>query len=167
MDIPNYNFEFVPTPLNAGGVGMYIDNCLKYIVVENISNEAFQALWIEISLPKRSNIICGVIYRQHNSPESFLKYFEETIETFSHSGKIIYIMGDININPFRFESCNLTPTIDKPTRVYNNSATLIDNIFVNKLDDHILSGNIISDISDHFSQFRISIHSKRHQTRLM
>ena len=89
-------------------------------------------------------------------------------------------MGDININPLRFESCNyahnflislqslnLTPTIDKPTRVYNNSATLIDNIFVNKLDDHILSGNIISDISDHFSQFRISVHSKRHQTRLM
>ena len=57
MDIPNYNFEFVPTPLNAGGVGMYIDNSLKYTVVENISNEAFQALWIEISLPKRSNII--------------------------------------------------------------------------------------------------------------
>jgi hypothetical protein len=59
-------------------------------------------------------------------------------------------MGDININLLRFESCNyaqnfqislqslnLTPTIDKPTRVYNNSATLIDNIFVNKLDDHI------------------------------
>jgi Fe-S oxidoreductase len=85
---------------------MYIDNCLKYIVVENISNEAFRALWIEISLPKRSNIICGVIYRQHNSPESFLKYLEETIEKFSHSGKIIYIMGDININPLRFESCN-------------------------------------------------------------
>ncbi len=168
MNIPNYNFEFVPTPLNAGGVGMYIDNCLKYTVVENISNEAFQALWIEISLPKRSNIICGVIYRQHNSPESFLKYFEETIEKFSHSGKTIYMTGDIDINLLRFESCNhaqnfltslqslnLTPTIDKPTRVYNNSATLIDNIFVNKLDDHILSGNIISDISDHFSQFCI------------
>ena len=76
MDIPNYNFEFVPTPLNAGCVSMYIDNCLKYTVVENISNEAFQALWIEISLAKRSNIICGVIYiyRQHNSPDSFLKY---------------------------------------------------------------------------------------------
>jgi hypothetical protein len=147
---------------------MYIDNCLKYTVVENISNEAFQALWIEISLPKRSNIICGIIYRQHNSPESFLKYFEENIEKFSHSGKTIYIMGDININHLRFESCNyaqnflislqslnLTPNIDKPTRVYNNSEILIDNIFMNKLDDHILSGNIISDISDHFSQFCI------------
>jgi hypothetical protein len=124
MDKPNYNFGFVPTPLNAGGVGMYIDNCLKYTVVENISNEAFLALWIEISLPKRYNIICGVIYRQHNSPESFLKYFEETIEKLT-----IYIMGDININLLRFESCNyahnflislqslnLTPTIDKPTQ---------------------------------------------------
>ena len=27
--IPNYNFEYVPTPLSAGGVGMYIDNGLK------------------------------------------------------------------------------------------------------------------------------------------
>ena len=73
---------------------MYIDNCLKYTVVENISNEAFQAFWIEISLPKRSNIIYGVIYRQHiNSPESFLKYFEETIEKVSHSGKTIYIIS--------------------------------------------------------------------------
>ena len=61
-------------------------------------------------------------------------------------------MDDININLLRFESCNyaqnlltslhslnLTPNIDKPARVYNNSATLIDNIFVNKLDDHIFS----------------------------
>ena len=32
--IPNYNFEYVPTPLSAGGVGMYIDNGLKYTVIE-------------------------------------------------------------------------------------------------------------------------------------
>ena len=48
------------------------------------------------------------------------------------------------------------PTIDKPTRVYNNSNTLIDNILTNKVDVEITSGNIISHISDHFSQFCIS-----------
>ena len=47
-------------------------------------------------------------------------------------------------------------TIDKPTRVYNNSATLIDNILTNKVDIEITSGNIISYISDHYSQFCIS-----------
>ena len=53
------------------------------------------------------------------------------------------------------ESFYLLPTIDKPTRVRNNSASLIDNIFVNNPDQVLISGNIITDVSDHFSQFCI------------
>ena len=62
-------------------------------------------------------------------------------------------MGDFNINLLKAQTCKcaqdflstlqsyaLTPTIDKPTRVCYNSATLIDNIFVNKIEDPILSG---------------------------
>jgi hypothetical protein len=41
---------------------------------------------------------CGVIYRQHNWPERFQAYFEETIEKLSASGKTIYVMGDFNTN---------------------------------------------------------------------
>jgi hypothetical protein len=67
-EIPNYNFECVPTPLSSGGVGMYIDKSLKYTIIEKNSNEAFQALWIEIQFTNKPNIICGVIYRQHNGP---------------------------------------------------------------------------------------------------
>ena len=47
------------------------------------------------------------------------------------------------------------PAIDKPTRVCQTSATLIDNIFLNNPDQVLSCGNIISDISDHFSQFCI------------
>ena len=74
-------------------------------------------------------------------------------------------MSDSNLNLLHFNSCNyvqdflltlqslnLTPTIDKPTRVYRNSATLIDNIFTNKVEENIISGNLISDVSDHFSR---------------
>ena len=57
---------------------------------------------------------------------------------------------------FTLQSLNLTPTIDKPTRVHRNSATLIDNIFTNKVEENIISGNLISDVSDHFAQFCIS-----------
>ena len=77
-------------------------------------------------------------------------------------------MGDFNIDLLKCEtsqishdfltslqSCYLIPTVDKPTRVHRNSATLIDNIFLNNPDQILLSGNIISDISDHFSQFSI------------
>ena len=77
-------------------------------------------------------------------------------------------MGDFNIDLLKCEtsqishvfltslqSCYLISTVDKPTRVYRNSATLIDNIFVNNPDEILLSGNIISDIYDLFSQFCI------------
>ena len=164
-----YNFEYVPTPPSAGGVGMYIDSDFKYEVLEKTSNEAFQALWVEIHFTNAANIICGVIYRQHNSPEIFLKYFEETVENLSISGKPIYIMSDTNLNLLHCNSCNyvqdflftsqslnLTPTIDKPTRGHRNSATLTDNNFTNKVAENIISGNLISDVSDHFTQFCIS-----------
>ena len=50
---------------------MYIDERFQYQTIEKCSNEAFQALFIELHLPKNANIICGVLYRQHNSRERF------------------------------------------------------------------------------------------------
>ena len=47
FSLPGYEFEFVPTPLAFGGVGMFIDETLHYTILEKTSNEAFQALWIE------------------------------------------------------------------------------------------------------------------------
>ena len=84
---PWYNFEFLPTPLSAGGVGMtmYIENDTKYTVIEKNSNEAFQALWVKLHFSNTANIICSIVYWQHNSPEQFQKYFKETSENLSAS----------------------------------------------------------------------------------
>ena len=165
-NIPGYVFECAPTPLASGGVGLFIDETLSYSVLEKISNEAFQSLWIEIPFVKTKSVICGVLYRQHNSPNRFQQYFDETIEKFTSSGKHVVIMGDFNIDLLKcdsssyshnfissLQSCYLIPTIDKPTRVRSSSATLIDNIFINNPEQVVTCGNIVSDISDHFSQF--------------
>ena len=61
------------------------------------------------------------------------------------------------------QSCFLI-SIDKQTRVRSYSATLIDNIFVNTPDNITECGKIISDISDHFSQFCI-LKSARDKTK--
>ena len=135
-------------------------------MIEKSSEDAFQALRIEIHLSNRPNIICGIMYRQHNTPERFQEYFDKTLEKFSTSNKSIFVPGDFNIHLLGVETCNyahnfllslrsfsLIPTIDKPTRVCKNTATLIDNILVHKLNAGIYSGNIVSDISDHYSQF--------------
>ena len=114
------------------------------------SNEAFQALWIELRFASKKNIICGIIYRQHNSPERFLEYFEQTLDKFISTGKNVCVMGDFNLCLLKSEvskfshnfllclqNCYVIPTTDN-----GNSASLIDNMFVNNPDCVSLSGNI-------------------------
>ena len=49
----------------------------------------------------------------------------------------------------------LYPLIDKPTRITDFSATLIDNIFTNELHHNITSGILFNDISDHLPIFAL------------
>jgi len=81
------------------------------------------------------------------------------------------LAGDINIDLLKTNlqstqdylntmlSYNLIPSIIIPTRVTDRSSTLIDHIFVrlpkSKINNQMTSGNFISDISDHFSNFII------------
>ena len=81
-------------------------------------------------------------------------------------------MGDFNINLLALDqhipsseflelmyTLNFYPLINKPTRVGNSSATLIDNIFCNNIQNHdCLNGIMYTDISDHF--LILSIHVK-------
>ena len=55
-------------------------------------------------------------------------------------------------------SNSLLPMILKPTRETVTTATLIDNIFTNKyhINDNILQGIFVTDISDHYMIFHIS-----------
>ena len=72
--------------------------------------------------------------------------------------------GDFNIDLLKHETHNNTkhfldtmyslglyPLIDKPTRITDNSTTLIDNIFTNELRFNLTSGIMYNDISDHFT----------------
>ena len=72
-----------------------------------------------------------------------VEYFEQTLEKFISTGKNVCVMVDFNLCLLKSEvlefshifllslqSCYLIPTIDKPSRVHGNSASLIDNIFL-------------------------------------
>ena len=88
--------------------------------------------------------------------------------------KLVYILGDFNINLLNTDvhlpsrefldllfSLSFMPLINKPARVKSNSATLIDNIFVNHSSQSLDSfqGIFYTDISDHFPIFYIDLYS--------
>ena len=124
-----YVLEHVPTPLASGGAGVFVDQSINYNVLEKTSNEAFRVLWVEISFANHKNIVCGIIYDQHNSPDYFLTYLDKTIELLVSDDKDVYIMGNFNIDLLKCESSQMSqdfllslrssyliPTVDKATR---------------------------------------------------
>ena len=108
------------------------------------------------------NIIIGVVYRP---PSGNFDSINEILETVDRENKLLcYLMGDFNIDLFKSESCDYAnyfteqlftssffPLITKATRITHHTATLIDNIFTNNLEqlDDSINGIIFSDISDH------------------
>ena len=121
---------------------MFMDQNCKYHVLERVSNSCYQALWIELHLPNHKKPVCGVTYRQHNNANEFLEYLSDFLECQCCQNQNIYLMGDFNIDLLKYETCSYTqtllqtmqsfsvfPVVDKPTRVYGNSA--IDSIFIN------------------------------------
>ena len=102
-----YVLEHVPTPLASGGAGLFVDQSINYNVLEKTSNEAFRVLWVEISFVNHKNIVCGIIYGQHNSPDYFLTYLDKTIEILVSDDKDVYIMGDFNIDLLKCESSQI------------------------------------------------------------
>ena len=78
----------------------------------------------------------------------------------------ITLLGDVNINLLNNASHtdkriyldtllenSFFPLVTLPTRISNNSASIIDHISTNISDDNFDTSIIISDISDHFPVF--------------
>ena len=154
----------------GGGVGVLLRDDLKYTQRKDLDHDnlQFESIFIEIQKPKK-NILLGVVYRPPDqSVRLFLEQFELLLNTLRKENKVLYLMGDFNINLFHVNSCqyvtdfldllmvnSIYPMIHFPTRITENSCTLIDNIFTNNLE-YLLSGTIISDISDHLPIFLIN-----------
>ena len=152
----------------GGGVAMYISSSLNYTPLPelNLMSHAIESVFVEITTSERKNIIIGTVYRPPNCPNlDFITSIQTVLSSNILENKHCFIMGDFNINLLNAEEDSLCqdfldamyshsfiPLINKPTRITNTSATLIDNIFSN-YQTQLVPGILLSDISDHFPVF--------------
>ena len=158
----------------GGGIGLFVRNGVSYKSRADLTTFEYycESLFIEIDksvFGSGRNILIGVIYRPPNTDiKLFIDHMKEVLEYVQTENKVLYLVGDYNINLLNVDSHNLTadfndtiysygliPLITRPTRVTETSATLIDNIFTNKNISYGKSmyGILVSDISDHYSIF--------------
>ena len=176
----------------GGGVSLLIKESINYILREDLSvfNSNFESLFIEIAqdqgLLSNKGIIIGVIYRPPGmNVDDFTSILSDILDKLKSENKLVYICGDFNINLLHSDihaptatfidvmySASFFPFITKPTRITENTATLIDNIFCNDIQNYVhINGILRNDITDHYPVFSInkgntlSSHSKYFQTR--
>ncbi len=115
------------------------------------------------------NIIVGVVYQPPNQRvNEFIKNIEIVMTKISKENKLCYLMGDFNLDLITYHhhqfisefldimySNMFFPLITRPTRITSHTATLIDNIFSNHLENFSFSGLLFTDITDHLPIFCI------------
>ena len=115
--------------------------------------------------PKRKTQLEAAFISTKVLTKEFLNnYLQPILIKLSPEKKEVNLMGDFNINfPYYntdkdtsdyidiFYSHSFYPIINSPARVTPTAKTLIDNIFYNNVSNNIISGNIATSISDHFT----------------
>lgn len=168
--INNYNIVSVSRTSKGGGVMLYVRQGYDFKYVDKVSfsiENVLECVTIELELPSGKNLFVVCCYR---SPGTDLKVFNNNLSNILQvlRSKNLLLCGDFNVNLLNYDSCKgtkeyldllfaygLYPLIDKPTRITNHSATLIDNIFTNVFSNSS-NGIIITDeISDHLPVFSL------------
>ena len=149
---------------------MYIANRLKFKEINyihtNSENCLYEPLFVEVETEKNKTVI-GVIYKPTDTCiNTFNIQFNDLLGRISNERKKCILMADFNIDIDKSDTNHQTtyfihnmfanafyPTISKPTRITQQTATLIDNIITNIHEYSIKYGILYNDISDLFPIF--------------
>ena len=85
----------------GGGVAIYIPSQLDYQVCHelNTMTEHLEAVFIEIYISGRKNVVIGVIYRPpQGNFIHFMNEMQSILENPVLTGKPLFLMGDYNVN---------------------------------------------------------------------
>ena len=181
-NIQGYYLLNVNSKFNAGGVALYVSQKFNYIRKPELSfiSPDSENLFVEISLDKKAKgLILGVIYRHpQNNFTTFQEQYCKLLNQLSYEKRNYIISGDINIDIL---SANHKPTIPNylnelysvtccniiniPTSISDSSATLIDQMYTNMLQNEVHGRVLMNDISDHLPIFCTVLVKPQHKLR--
>jgi hypothetical protein len=161
LEIVNYKiYRCDGANRHTGGAAIYVHNSISAHSVLTYDKNFIWCIAINVTRGFANDCFC-VIYRGHQSTSNdFCEFFNYLCESLTSINSNLHIFGDINYD-FKKDivakklktvarSFNLKQLVEKPTRVTNESSTIIDWYFTNRknVTCEVLAEN---QISDHFS----------------
>lgn len=152
--IPGYKIYRLDRTRRGGGLVIYCNTQISSKIIENVNEgtEELEQLWIEVEF-KKMNIAFGCVYIPHELPlyrmEIIEEMFGEIIPKYHHC----ICMGDFNLNLLSNSSTtqyftnilqmfDLNQLITEPTRITDNTETLIDFVITDMTENVMESGTI-------------------------
>ena len=150
----------------GGGVSVYVGNNLNAKIVPKTvrCTDILEMCSVDIMFYNGPKVHLFAIYRPpvRSNIDSFFVEINEMLSVINVD-EVLMVCGDLNINlahpdliTNRFvetmKSLSLLPIITQPTRVTENSASIIDHFWSSSLLD-ISSGVLMSGITDHYPTF--------------
>lgn len=177
--LDGYTLYFdLPVGSNVGGIGMFVRESLTCKIRNDLrlpkhSNYKVENLWLEIAKNNKSYIVGGIYRHPNQNINTFSSLIESTLCKLKQCSCSCIILGDMNVDLIKTDSMpdikqyvntllvnNCQPTLLLPTRISTKSCTLIDHIYYKsgtanniKYDVSLSTGNILTDLSDHFCTF--------------
>ena len=163
----NYRFIYKKSKNSiAGGIVIYIRENVKWEEINIVEqSDIYDTLTIKLkNRNKQNDIIIKAVYRHMNTNEDeFRKQLSQDIDNLrmKQKNKEIIIIGDMNIDLkkiryknqkylYEIESKGFKQIVEDPTRITQNTATLIDHVFIdNQLNFTYKIENIKVDYGDH------------------
>ena len=108
--------------------------------------EGLETVWLEITFPNTKSLFVCYIYRPPNSPVAWYDRFSNELEKVSYLNCETILTGDFNIDLLQpdvalngrwhdlIQINNFTQIVKEPTRITENTCTLIDHIYVRNID---------------------------------
>ena len=167
IQLQGYNFLIAKPDKKAGGVTVYLSMKFNFTQLKSFQLYGTESIWLKIwNNNSTKTILIGFIYR-HPTEDSnkFLDDFSDCMEKLADEKKILYIIGDINIDINRtnenspqadryiqvITSNRAFSLITKPTRVTDKTTTVIDHIITNDTAHSILPRVIHTSLTDHYA----------------
>ncbi len=142
FSVVGYNFYHIDRKdKRAGGVGIYIKSDFMVNLLDFKNTTSIEQLWLSIKI-KNQSLAVGVVYKPPDVCYSQLDCLHTIFENLSLQYDHVIITGDYNIDYLdtskiqrRFihnliTSYNFEQIITEPTRITNNSATLLDYLII-------------------------------------
>lgn len=162
--IPGYSFIYRARKKGkCGGVAMYISDRVKWKHRTNLEHNELESLWVEIFQKNAKSFLVGTMYRppvgSKYLPREFKTHLNDLLQLVMSESKEVNLLGDLNINFLKksddkdikelLRLYGLKQLIEKPTRITDNTQTLIDCILTTRNDTTYQNDVIPIGISDH------------------